>query len=117
MKKYGITAVLFIFNILISQAHAAPVSSLERISAGEKLFSTNCATCHGARGAGDGPAAIALNPKPRNLQTEPFKGGTEPAKIFATISNGLKGTNMPGFSQIAEDDRWNLTLFVKSLRK
>src|SRR4051812_15135596 len=30
-----------------------------------KLFSTKCVVCHGDHGAGDGPGAAALNPKPR----------------------------------------------------
>jgi mono/diheme cytochrome c family protein len=30
------------------------------------IFNTRCATCHGAEGKGNGPAAITLNPKPRN---------------------------------------------------
>ncbi len=30
------------------------------------IFATRCSTCHGADGKGRGPAAITLNPKPRN---------------------------------------------------
>ena len=30
------------------------------------IFKTRCSTCHGADGKGNGPAAITLNPKPRN---------------------------------------------------
>ena len=36
------------------------------IEQGEKLAKVNCASCHGNKGKGDGPAAIALNPKPAN---------------------------------------------------
>lgn len=38
---------------------------------GATLFATHCAICHGSGGAGDGLAALALNPKPRD-----FTGGT-----------------------------------------
>jgi mono/diheme cytochrome c family protein len=31
------------------------------------IFSMRCATCHGASGAGDGAAAVALDPKPRSF--------------------------------------------------
>ena len=30
------------------------------------IFKTRCSTCHGMDGKGNGPAAITLNPKPRN---------------------------------------------------
>ena len=32
----------------------------------QEIFTTRCVPCHGASGTGDGPAAAALNPKPRN---------------------------------------------------
>jgi mono/diheme cytochrome c family protein len=34
------------------------------------IFKTRCSTCHGIDGKGNGPAAITLNPKPRNY-TDP----------------------------------------------
>ncbi len=36
-------------------------------NAGQKLFAARCGVCHGPRGAGDGPGAAALDPKPRDL--------------------------------------------------
>lgn len=35
--------------------------------AAETIYTTYCATCHGAKGAGDGAAAAALTPKPRTF--------------------------------------------------
>ena len=52
-------------------------------AAGEKVFRTYCLTCHGAKGEGDGPAAVALNPKPANFATGAFK--------YDTNGNGIKG--------------------------
>ncbi len=34
---------------------------------GKAVYGMYCATCHGATGKGDGAAAAALNPKPRDL--------------------------------------------------
>lgn len=42
-------------------------------NAGAAVYATNCATCHGAKGAGDGVAAAALNPKPANFVAGAFK--------------------------------------------
>jgi mono/diheme cytochrome c family protein len=33
----------------------------------KEIFASRCTTCHGADGKGDGPAAAALNPKPRDF--------------------------------------------------
>ena len=40
------------------------VSDSEAIEQGEKIAKTNCVSCHGAKGKGDGAAAVALNRKP-----------------------------------------------------
>ena len=117
MRNIIIVIAALMLNSTFVLASDKPLTSPDKVAAGEKLFATNCSTCHGPQGKGDGPAAMAFNPQPRNLQTEPFKGGTEDAKIFATISNGLTGSNMPGFAQLNETDRWNLAFFVKLLRK
>src|SRR5579884_2445350 len=39
------------------------------LAEGKTLFNANCAPCHGASGAGDGPAAASLNPKPADFKT------------------------------------------------
>src|SRR5258708_32790646 len=41
-----------------------PPSDKKTIDQGEKVAKINCASCHGAKGKGDGAAAAALNPKP-----------------------------------------------------
>lgn len=87
------------------------------VAKGKKAFVTNCATCHGDKGAGDGPAAAALNPKPRNFVTDAFKAGDTAEVIFETTSKGLKGTAMPGFAFIPEEDRWAISHYIVSLRK
>src|SRR5215510_14788606 len=39
-----------------------------------QIFATRCATCHGSEGAGNGPGAAALDPKPRNFQDAAWQG-------------------------------------------
>src|SRR4026208_1916967 len=34
------------------------------VEQGEKVAKVNCVSCHGVKGKGDGPAAVALTPKP-----------------------------------------------------
>ncbi|MGJ8546848.1 MAG: c-type cytochrome [Sulfitobacter sp.] len=47
---------------------------------GAAFFAGNCASCHGARGLGDGPLAADLSPKPTDLTTlSQANGGSFPA--------------------------------------
>ena len=44
------------------------------VEQGAKLAQVNCVTCHGAKGKGDGAAAVALNPKPADWTLEARAG-------------------------------------------
>ena len=39
----------------------------ESINIGQSLFETNCISCHGPQGYGNGPAAVGLSPAPANF--------------------------------------------------
>lgn len=100
----------------IALADAPPAKTPELLAAGKTSFNTNCSSCHGATGLGDGIAAAALNPKPRNFKTEAFKFGNTPDAIFATIAKGSPGTAMIGWPQLADNERWGLAYYILSLR-
>jgi caa(3)-type oxidase subunit IV len=51
-------------------------------------FGTVCATCHGAGGQGDGPAGMALDPKPANFTDPAFWEGRDRARIVTVIRDG-----------------------------
>jgi mono/diheme cytochrome c family protein len=44
---------------------AAAAPALDPVAEADALYTSRCVLCHGQRGAGDGPTAGALNPKPR----------------------------------------------------
>jgi mono/diheme cytochrome c family protein len=86
----------------------------ESIEAGATVFATNCATCHGESGAGDGPAAVGLDPKPADLSEDHVQGNTDGA-LFYIITNGREDTAMPAWEAIvSEEDRWNVVNFVRT---
>jgi len=71
---------------------------------GKALYEFRCAVCHGETGAGDGPAADVLYPRPRDFTLGLFKyktsSGTLPPRdsdLERTISEGLPGTGMPAW--------------------
>lgn len=58
------------------------------IEEGRTVFTTNCAACHGPEGMGDGPAAAALDPKPRNLSDAAYMKTRPEATLRKVISEG-----------------------------
>lgn len=80
---------------------AAPRTPLEN---GRILYKQHCMHCHGYYGAGDGPTANFLLPRPRNFLYGEFKftstkAGAKPthADLMRTIAQGVQGTMMPAF--------------------
>ncbi len=99
-----------------ARAAEPPKKTPELVAKGQAEFAKYCATCHGPKGEGDGPAARALNPKPRNFATEPLKNPGV-AGVHETVSNGVKGTAMMAFKHLPDDDRWALSYYVLTLKK
>ncbi|MEO5968978.1 MAG: c-type cytochrome [Bdellovibrionia bacterium] len=92
------------------------ISSPELIAHGKELFAVQCATCHGAEGKGNGPAASALTPAPRNFtQTEGWKNGRKVTMIFKTLKEGLPPSAMASYATLPADDRWALSHYVASI--
>lgn len=80
---------------------------------GAALYNKHCASCHGAKGKGDGKAACDLDPRPSDL-TDGTIAGMSDAKLFRKITNGRKP--MPSFSKLMSDqERWHVVNFVRTL--
>jgi mono/diheme cytochrome c family protein len=107
--------VAALIGISTSAFAASPKATPGALEKGKASFAINCAPCHGNEGAGDGPAAAALNPRPRNFKTEVFKNGDSVESIFASVTKGLTGTAMIAFAHLPEEERWAISHFVASL--
>lgn len=84
-----------IFPVLILGAAALSAASGKQGAAkaaileeGRAVFEANCASCHGPAGQGDGPAAAALDPKPRNLAEAAYMKTRPAATLRKVISEG-----------------------------
>lgn len=93
----------------------------EQIEAGKRVYFTKCVWCHGVDGAGDGPGADRLWPRPRNFNQGTFKirhtaSGELPLPqldLFQTVTHGLPGSAMPSWEGIlTEEQRRNVIAFV-----
>ena len=81
----------------------------------KKSVETNCVSCHGASGKGDGPAAAAL-PPPKPADWTSAKIQAESAgELFWKISNG-RGA-MPPWKHLPDKERWELVNYIRTLKK
>jgi cytochrome c5 len=68
-------------------APVAPAVAAEPLTA-ENVFKNRCSTCHGESGHGDGPASVALNPKPRNYTDPEWQKSVTDEQLKKTIVGG-----------------------------
>src|SRR3972149_4712290 len=86
----------------------------EAADEGEKIFRTNCETCHGPQGHGDGPAGDSLDPKPKNLAE--LKKIAADDYLFWRISAGKEGTSMVAWKGIlTEEQIWQVISLIRTL--
>lgn len=93
-------------------------ANAETLREGKALFENNCASCHGASGHGDGPAAKGLNPAPANLAVAVKMPIASDAYLDWTISEGGVPVHsaMPPFKAILKQNQiWQLVLYLRSL--
>src|SRR5437870_980882 len=91
-------------------------------TAGKKVYVKWCAGCHGETGAGDGPAAHYMSPRPRDFTGAVFKirstaSGQLPtdADLARAIDQGLPGTAMPEWkSRLTDRDRRDVLAYIKT---
>ena len=65
-----------------------PVTTKPDLAAAQALFAERCAACHGPQGKGNGPAAAALNPKPRNYGDTSWQATVTDEQLRKTIKLG-----------------------------
>ncbi len=87
------------------------------VAHGAAVYKTNCAICHGDKGAGDGPAGAGLVPRPRNLIEGGWKKGGTRVALYETLQKGLEGTSMAAFGHLPKVDRWALVHWIRSITK
>jgi mono/diheme cytochrome c family protein len=89
-------------------------ASAKVVEQGEKIAKVNCVSCHGAKGKGDGAAAVALNPKPADWTSKRVQDESD-GELFWKINAG-RGA-MPSWKHLPEKDRWALIQYIRTLKK
>ena len=90
-----------------------PTDSL--LAKGRELFRANCSSCHGDNGQGDGPAGLALNPRPRDFRSPAgWTNGPKISQIYRTLEEGIVRNGMASYNYLPPADRIALAHVVRS---
>lgn len=118
-----------------------PPADEDSIARGRALYlstTTNCWTCHGVTGKGDGPQTTSYQKnlkdpaggeypepglyndwgdkiKPRDLTQGIFRGGRRPIDLYRRVKVGIKGTPMPSFGALTDKQIWDIVNYVLSV--
>lgn len=114
MRKFAVSALILAWCAVPVLSHAAtpnmpavsdmqlpmPMGLKGDFAKGATFFIHNCATCHGAKGDGNGPRAYFITPPPRNFLLDTSRKRLNRPVIFEAVTNGRLGTNMPAWSKV-----------------
>src|SRR5438034_375559 len=99
----------------------SPLTAQDTVK-GKAVYVKWCAGCHGDTGAGDGAAAPAMVPRPRNFTGAVYKirttaSGQLPtdADLMRAIDEGLPGSAMPAWKgRLSDAERRNVAAYIKT---
>lgn len=85
----------------------------QAVAQGKAIYEASCAVCHDDRGRGKGPAAVALNPRPRPFSDKPIASQADGA-FFWKITTGRPP--MPAWGgTLSEAQRWQVIHYMHTL--
>ncbi|TME27579.1 MAG: c-type cytochrome [Chloroflexi bacterium] len=94
-----------------------PVPPDERsLAIGRDVYTTNCETCHGETGRGDGPAGLRLVPRPADLHIHMAPGVHTDGELFYWVSYGVSGTAMPAWKDrgLTDEQIWSVINYARA---
>jgi len=105
----GISTVLVLAAGVAAQTptRSLTAATANDITAGQRIFDSQCAWCHGAGGTGGtGP----------DLHRTTLRHAATDRELTTIVRNGIPGTEMPGFtSALTETMAWQTAAYVRSL--
>jgi len=97
--------------------HDAPASEQARrnpyaadtgaVDNGKLVFASTCAACHGASGEGSGPVPA--------LRSEVIRHASD-GELFWYITRGDVNNGMPSWAALAEEKRWHVISYLRSMK-
>jgi mono/diheme cytochrome c family protein len=85
------------------------------ISEGKSIWGTNCKSCHGVKGLGDGTKAEKIDISCGDFSSKEFQSLTD-GELFYKTTAGRKP--MPSFKEkLSDTERWQLVAYMRTLKK
>ena len=91
------------------------LSSDDARARGRALFMKKCALCHGERADGKGARSKGLSGKPVNFQSTEWRANATPLDVFRALTEGKRGTSMPAWPTLSEQQKWDVIAYVLSV--
>jgi len=116
--RSGTTATILMATLVLAIGTATAFA--EEIPAAAKqeadtVWQTRCTTCHGATGKGDGAAAAALTPKPRDFSSAAWQASVTDEHIEKIIAEGGQAVGL-SMLMVANPDLVSKPDVIKALR-
>ena len=91
-------------------AYPVPVAprAAPDLASADALYDQNCASCHGAAGAGDGPLSRGMDPPPIDFTNRARARERSLFALYQVIEQGLEDTAMQSFAHLPAEDKWAL---------
>ncbi len=117
-RVFCVTAA-FLF-LIMAAALASFAAEKGDARAGKARYESLCASCHGMKGKGDGPAGAALPVKPQDQTDGRRLNALADEYLFDIIGKGGAGKGksplMPAWGgQLSDQDIWNVVAYIRSL--
>jgi DMSO reductase family type II enzyme heme b subunit len=117
--RFGAVGLLSVGSVLLPSPFSLRAQDTTH---GKVVYEKWCAGCHGDVGAGDGPAAAYMLPRPRDFTGAIYKirstaSGQLPtdADLMRAIDDGLPGSAMPAWrTRLSESERRDVRAHLKT---
>jgi mono/diheme cytochrome c family protein len=118
-RTHEMIIIVVLCAVVLGTALVAHAADAEQ---GKKLYGQFCVTCHGESGKGDGAAAAALNPKPRDHTDKEYMSKMSDDDMLKVIKNGGasvgKSPLMPPWGASLKDNQiQDIIAYVRTLSK
>lgn len=93
------------------------LASEEAVRRGRALYLRHCALCHGTDADGCGVRRSGLSSRPTDFTSRTWQRGASAAEVFVTIREGVRGTPMPAWKTLSEEETWDIVAYLLSLAR
>ena len=116
--KELLTIMLFSISLIAVLASISSAEDKGDAAKGKETFNNTCVACHGAEGKGDGVAAAALDPKPRDLSNGEYVSTLSNEHLYKVINEGGASVGLSPLMAswggvLSEQDIWNVIAYIR----